>query len=277
MAQRHVGPDRGMRPMRRGMPSIQLCTRDRVVSRRLVARPTAHKAAEDAIQALRPAPHDSAGARLGRCIPRATGRWPTCSSGPCLEAPGEHWGSLISAIHEGQRGLPGGTTFAQLLVKHRGHRSKGHAPRLSIPQILAWALAFQTRHGKWPTFRSGPVADAPGETWCGIQSALGVAAAGCRAGHRSRACAESSAARTPRGRIRRARKPWITLELVSRCSSRPSRWRRQGVASSPRTLLISRHVLRPRSDQARSLPAADRLCRTGLVTRSVQIEGFNLS
>ena len=78
----------------------------------------------------------------------------------------------MSAVHEGQRGLPGGSTFAQLLVKHRGHRSKGHAPRLSIPQILAWALAFQTRHGKWPTIRSGPVADAPGETWSGIESAL---------------------------------------------------------------------------------------------------------
>jgi hypothetical protein len=102
-----------------------------------------------------------------------TGRWPTCSSGPCLEAPGEHWSSLISAIHEGQRGLPGGSTFAQLLVKHRGHRSKGHAPRLSIPQILAWALAYQSRQGKWPTCHSGAVADAPGETWCGIQSALG--------------------------------------------------------------------------------------------------------
>jgi hypothetical protein len=101
-----------------------------------------------------------------------TGRWPTCSSGPCLEAPGEHWGSLISAIHEGQRGLPRGSTFAQLLIKHRGHRSKCHAPRLSIPQILTWAAVFHSRHGKWPTRHSGPVADAPGETWSGIQSAL---------------------------------------------------------------------------------------------------------
>ncbi len=58
-------------------------------------------------------------------------------SGRCLEAPGEHWASLISAIREGHRGLPGGTTFAQLLIKLRGYRSKGYAPPLSIPQILA--------------------------------------------------------------------------------------------------------------------------------------------
>jgi len=101
-----------------------------------------------------------------------TGRWPTCSSGPCLEASGEHWASLISAIKEGHRGLPGGTTFAQLLIKHRGHRSIGHAPPLSIPQIFAWADAFHTRNGKWPTTHSGPVAEAPGETWRGIHCAL---------------------------------------------------------------------------------------------------------
>ena len=44
---------------------------------------------------------------------------------------------------------------------------------------------------------------------------------------------------------------WINLELVSRCSGRPSRWRRQGLPSSRGTLLIIRHVLRPRSDRAR--------------------------
>ena len=43
---------------------------------------------------------------------------------------------------------------------------------------------------------------------------------------------------------------WINLELVSRCSSRPSRWRRQGLPSSRGTLVIIRHVLRPRRDQA---------------------------
>ena len=137
--------------MRRGMPSIQHCARDRVVFAAACRLPDCSSCGgrSDASTTLR-------ASRFRRCSPgpmhtARTGRWPTGSSGPCLEAPGEHWGSLISAIHEGQRGLPGGSTFAQLLIKHRGHRSKGHAPRLSIPQILAWAEAFHTRHGKWPT------------------------------------------------------------------------------------------------------------------------------
>ena len=38
------------------------------------------------------------------------------------------------------------------------------------------------------------------------------------------------------------REPWINLELVSRVSSRQSRWRRQGLPSSRETRVIIRHV-----------------------------------
>ena len=220
------------RPMRRGMPSIQHCARDRVVFAAGCRSPdcSSRGGRSDPSTTLR-------ASRFRRCSPgpmhtARTGRWPTCSSGPCLEAPGEHWGSLMSAVHEGQRGLPGGSTFAQLLVKHRGHRSKGHAPRLSIPQILDWALAFQTRHGEWPTSHSGPVAEAPGETWSGIQSALGRGRRGLPGGSTLARLRDSSAAHAPRRRIRRARNLWIILKLVSRCPSRPSRWKRQGVESA---------------------------------------------
>jgi hypothetical protein len=101
-----------------------------------------------------------------------TGRWPTCTSGPILEAPGELWGSVISAVYEGHRGLPGGTTLTQILIEHRGIRSKGYAPPLLIPQILAWADAFHACTGKWPTQQSGTVTEAPGEKWLGIENAL---------------------------------------------------------------------------------------------------------
>jgi hypothetical protein len=47
------------------------------------------------------------------------------------------------------------------------------------------------------------------------------------------------------------RELWINLELVSRDSSRQSRWRRQGLPSSRGTFVIIRHILRPRRDQAR--------------------------
>ena len=44
-------------------------------------------------------------------------------------------------------------------------------------QILAWADAFHARHGHWPHVRSGPIEDAPGETWAAVESAL---RSGCR-------------------------------------------------------------------------------------------------
>jgi hypothetical protein len=101
-----------------------------------------------------------------------TGRWPNCDSGPVPEAPGEHWGSLTTCVFEGLRGLPGGSTLTQLLIEHRGIRSMVYAPPLAIPQILEWADAFHARNGRWPIGRSGPVAEAPGETWCAIDAAL---------------------------------------------------------------------------------------------------------
>jgi hypothetical protein len=45
-------------------------------------------------------------------------------------------------------------------------------PPLTVEQILAWADAHYARAGKWPTFASGPVLEAPGETWAAIASAL---------------------------------------------------------------------------------------------------------
>ena len=48
---------------------------------------------------------------------------------------------------------------------------------LTVGQILAWADAHHTRTGKWPTLASGPVAEAPGERWTAIDTALRL---GCR-------------------------------------------------------------------------------------------------
>ena len=39
-------------------------------------------------------------------------------------------------------------------------------------QIREWAEAFHRRAGNWPTRDSGEIADAPGETWKGIEAAL---------------------------------------------------------------------------------------------------------
>jgi hypothetical protein len=104
-------------------------------------------------------------------------RWPTPLSGPIQEAPGETWSSVSNALIKGQRGLPGGSTIAKLLVEQRGMKNSWHAPRLSVRQILRWADAFFTQTGEWPTATSGAVPGEPGETWSAIQVAL-------RMGHR---------------------------------------------------------------------------------------------
>ena len=99
-----------------------------------------------------------------------TGKWPHSNSGPVPEAPGETWASINAALARGARGLPAGLSLARLLRQERGQR-KGRPP-LRAEQILAWAEAHRRRTGRWPTAASGPVADAPGESWAGIDVAL---------------------------------------------------------------------------------------------------------
>jgi hypothetical protein len=53
---------------------------------------------------------------------RRTGRWPSAASGPVLDAPGEHWRALDSALRYGFRGLPGGSSLARLLAPCRRGR-----------------------------------------------------------------------------------------------------------------------------------------------------------
>lgn len=103
---------------------------------------------------------------------RRTGRWPRATSGPVQGAPGETWGAINKALHQGHRTLPGGSSLAELLVRRRGIRNNWHLPRLSNRQIVAWARAHRARTGRWPTSGSGVVPEAPEETWKGIDAAL---------------------------------------------------------------------------------------------------------
>ncbi len=49
-----------------------------------------------------------------------TGKWPTASSGPVGGIPTENWSAINASLRVGVRGLPGGTSLAKLLAKHRG-------------------------------------------------------------------------------------------------------------------------------------------------------------
>lgn len=111
-----------------------------------------------------------------------TGKWPLRNSGPIAEAPGETWGSVDEALRRGRRGLLGRRSLAELLGMERGARSRPVIPRLSRRKILAWADAHHRRTGKWPTPRSGAIADAPDETWSAIETALERGNRGLRGG-----------------------------------------------------------------------------------------------
>src|SRR5262249_30449038 len=100
------------------------------------------------------------------------GDWPHCRTGAISEAPGENWFAVDSALRAGGRGLPGGLSIAKLLEARRGVRNTNRPPPLNIPDILTWIDAFFVREGYYPNVHTGPIPEAPGETWQAVHDAL---------------------------------------------------------------------------------------------------------
>jgi hypothetical protein len=103
---------------------------------------------------------------------KLTGGWPACKSGPIVQSPGDTWQRVNTALDEGQRGLPGGSSLAQLLARRLGVRNPKRLPPLDEQQILTWAKAHFQATGRLPNSRSGPIARSPGETWNIVDNAL---------------------------------------------------------------------------------------------------------
>lgn len=138
-----------------------------------------------------------------------TNQWPTQTSGPVVDAPGETWRGIHLALILGLRSLEGGSSIAKLLAEHRGVRNVQNVPRLTVDQVLEWADAHHERTGKWPTDRSGPVVEADGETWKAIDRALQAGVRGLPGG--------SSLARLlaqQRGKRNHMNLPLLTLEQI---------------------------------------------------------------
>jgi len=76
------------------------------------------------------------------------------------------------ALSIGLRGLPGGSSLAQLLAEHRGVRNQNRLPPPWEDLIIRWAQAHHRRTGEWPTPISGPIPEAPGENWKKMNAAL---------------------------------------------------------------------------------------------------------
>jgi len=111
---------------------------------------------------------------LARCDQHRarTGEWPRADAGPVAGQDGLTWKMLDSALRYGQLGLGPGSSLGRLLAQHRGKRNRAAVPPLDEDTILAWADAHHARTGAWPSVKSGPVADAPGEVWGNVNGAL---------------------------------------------------------------------------------------------------------
>jgi hypothetical protein len=111
-----------------------------------------------------------------------TGTWPTLNSGRVTASDGDRWSAIAPALYAGRRGLPGGSSLAQLLAAHRGVRNPCAMPPFTPEQILAWADEHHARTLTWPTAKSGPITAAPGETWGAVDTALSKGARGLLGG-----------------------------------------------------------------------------------------------
>jgi len=68
------------------------------------------------------------------------------------------------------------------LAEHRGRRNRLGLVSLTLEQILAWIDRHFARTGAWPRVGDGPILDAPGESWNGINRALRRGRRGLAAG-----------------------------------------------------------------------------------------------
>ncbi len=100
------------------------------------------------------------------------GEWPTENGGLILGGDGETWAAVDAALRGGYRGLAGGSSLPQLLAAQCGTRNPRDLSPLTLEIILAWVDAHHVRTGEWPSYYSGPIVEAPGETWLGIHKAL---------------------------------------------------------------------------------------------------------
>jgi hypothetical protein len=143
-----------------------------------------------------------------------TGRWPVVASGPVGVSPGQTWQAVNQALARGGRGLPGGSSLARLLAERRGRRNKARTPPLTAGQVLRWADAHFRRTGLWPTPASGPVAEAPGENWRALASALWAGNRGLRGGDTLRRFLLRHGRDVPETRGRPAQRATVTARPI---------------------------------------------------------------
>jgi hypothetical protein len=153
--------DRALRNGKRGLPGGTSLARLLALCRGARNRHSLPRLTEDLIAAW------------AQAYRKRTGRWPAHRREEVEEAPGEWWCNIDGALRRGGRGLPGGSSLRDLLCRRFGlRRRRAAAPPLTVEQVLAWADAHRARTGRWPHALSGPVAEAPEESWRAVNLAL---------------------------------------------------------------------------------------------------------
>ncbi|QEL18611.1 hypothetical protein [Limnoglobus roseus] len=107
-----------------------------------------------------------------------SGEWPIYSAGSIPAVKGETWSAVDHSLRIGRRGLPGGSSLAQLLEAQRGVRNVQAVPDLTVRQVLGWADAYHAKNSSWPTRDSGPIDGTVGETWSAVAQAFVVGGRG---------------------------------------------------------------------------------------------------
>src|SRR5262249_6262774 len=100
------------------------------------------------------------------------GKWPTRYSGKVLSNPEENWRGVENALRVGLRGLPGGSSLAQLLEAKCNVPNRMNLRKLSRRLIVTLAKEFFEKPGSWPTTDSGDVDGVEALTWNAVDQAL---------------------------------------------------------------------------------------------------------
>jgi superfamily II DNA or RNA helicase len=103
---------------------------------------------------------------------KRTGQWPNQASGQ-IEGAGETWRGIDVALGKGLRGLDGGSSITQLLVHHRGVKTRFWDDSLTITDILGWCDRFYRRESRWPKTSDGDIPGTP-YTWLTVDNQLRV-------------------------------------------------------------------------------------------------------
>ena len=98
------------------------------------------------------------------------GLWPN-SNTRVPSAGGDTWSSINAALMTGLRGLPGGSSLAQLLRDRRDVRNPGLLLPLTVKTILVWGDEHRSRTGEWPKATSGRI-EGTNELWRNVNACL---------------------------------------------------------------------------------------------------------